>query len=384
MMVAQHSGIYIHIPFCIQKCRYCGFYSIPMTDIEVSDEYCECLIDEMDIQKPLTQHFLNDSVYMGGGTPSILSIRNLRSILDALYNRFSISENAEVTLEVNPATIQKDTARALSDLPVNRISLGVQSFNDDLLTFLGRPHTVDDIYTTYRTLKDSGFESISTDLIFAIPGQSMRDWKQSVRSIIELKPNHVSLYAFSFDRESYFAQLLDEGKIAPVDDDLETRMYLYAVDAMRDAGYIHYEISNFALPGYESRHNRLYWKNMPYIGLGAGAFSYLDRVRYCGVRNIRHYIDRIRAHQSPYVEHERLSDEQSLRETAALNLRLLQEGCSLSELQQMYPDIPVYKELSAPIDTLVSKNLIAQKEPGRFVLTRKGMLFADEAAALIV
>lgn len=342
------------------------------------------MLKEMDLIKPVTKNFISHSIYLGGGTPSLLTTSQLKTIYDAVFYNFAISENPEVTLEVNPATMTSDTLEKLDKLPVNRISLGIQSFNDEMLSYLGRPHTVSDSYKAYESFRNLSVESINCDLIFAIPGQSMDDWCKNIESIIELYPQHISLYAFSFDRDSYFTKLYEQGKIHPIDETIERQMYEYAIDTLTGHGYIHYEISNFALQGYESHHNRLYWKNKPYIGLGAGAYSYIDGERYCSVKDITRYLNLLENNQRPYIEHERLTPEQSLRETAALNIRIIDEGIFYPELSKQYPDLNPDDLLHDTLMKLTDDGLMVQIEKQRFVLTRKGILFADTVSSSIV
>ncbi len=314
----------------------------------------------------------------------MLTTKQLSLIFEAIFDKFSLSEKPEITIEVNPASVSIENIHELASLPINRISLGIQSFNDDMLVYLGRPHTATDAYNTYNAFRESGFESISCDLIFAIPGQSMNDWKTNVSEMIKLHPEHISLYAFSFDKDSYFTQQYNQGKLSSIDESLEHDMYEYAINTLCANGYDHYEISNFALPGYASRHNRLYWKNQSYIGIGAGAYSYIDGTRYCAVRDIDKYIKSLKENKTPYIEHEQLTPEQSLRETAALNIRLLQEGIFYPELSKRYPDLNVNEMLDTAIEKLRTEGLLDRAENQRYVLTRKGIMFADLAASSLL
>ena len=376
------AGIYVHFPFCIKKCLYCGFYSIPHNN-ELENKYIDCLIKEIYLQKNLAKNLHFGSIYLGGGTPSLMSNGNRKNLMFEIFKNFKIKNNAEITIEVNPASVNDQQIKKIGSSKINRISLGIQSFDDSILNYLGRPHTSKDAVKTYNSFLNEGFANINCDLIFAIPGQTMDQWKNSLRQLINLSQKHISLYSFSFDKGTYFTKCYQDGKISPIAEDIECAMYEYAIKFLSDNGYIHYEISNFALPGFESNHNKLYWKNNSYIGLGAAAFSYVNQQRYSAVDNVNEYIKFLKNNKKPYNYSEILDDEKSLRETAALNLRLIKEGINLKKLQTRYKNLKVIEILKKQLDKLVEEGLLVTTGDN-YILTPRGVLVADETASCIV
>ncbi len=377
------TGIYIHFPFCLQKCRYCAFYSINFNP-DLSEKYIECLIEEIDLQSRYTEMFPIESIYFGGGTPSLLESKNILRIISKIDKKFYISSDAEITIEANPATINKKKALELKNSSVNRISLGFQSFDPNILSFLGRVHHVKDNYKTYGILKESGFDNISVDLMFAIPGQTMAQWEHSLCEAIKLNPQHISLYCFSFDPGTELTDLRKLGKIFPAKEDIELSMFKKGIDFLTDNGYAHYEISNFALPKYEAKHNKLYWNNYSYIGLGTAAFSYINRKRFSCLSDVNKYILNIKSRKTIYGKPEELSDEKSLRETSALNIRLLKEGINFKKLEMLYPKLNPRKILRDTIDGLLKDGLLVQTDDEIFCLTSKGIYLSDYVASQIV
>lgn len=375
------AGIYIHFPFCLSKCRYCGFYSV--TDINKKD-FLKALSIEIDNQSKQTEELHIQSIYFGGGTPSLLDTSEIKAILDRIRRKYNLSDNLEITLETNPATITEKKALDILECGINRISLGLQSFDSKILNFLGRIHTVENIFETYKILKKVGFKNINTDLIFAIPQQTDKQWLSSLNEILNLNPQHISLYCLSYDPNTELTKLRDRKKIIPADENTQVRMYKYAIEKLKNAGYIHYEISNFSQPNYQSRHNSLYWKNLPYMGLGPSAHSYLSNRRFACVSNLSEYIDAMNNNTSPYTLAPSLTEKESLKETAALNVRLLQEGFCIEELKQRYPRLDPHKILDNSISKLIENNLILQYAKDKYRLTKKGILFADEVASELI
>ena len=375
------AGIYVHFPFCLSKCKYCGFYSV--TDIN-KKAFLKALSIEIDNQAKRTENLHIKSIYFGGGTPSLLDTSEIKDILDRIETRYNLSDNLEITLEANPATITEKKALDMLECGINRISLGLQSFDSKILSFLGRIHTVDNIFETYNILKKIGFKNISTDLIFAIPHQSDKQWLSSLNEILNLNPQHISLYCLSYDQNTELTKLRDRKKIIPADENTQVRMYESAIEKLNNAGYIHYEISNFSQPNYQSRHNSLYWKNLPYVGLGPSAHSYLSNRRFACVSNLPEYIDAINNNTSPYTLAPSLTEEESLKETAALNIRLLQEGICIEELKHQYPKLDPHKILDNSIYRLIENNLMIEYANDKYRLTKKGILFADEVASELI
>jgi len=377
------SGIYIHFPFCLHKCRYCAFYSITF-DTGLSQNYIDCIIQESNIQSRQANNLEIESIYFGGGTPSLINTHDILRIIQKIEKNFHLSLTPEITLESNPATIGKRKARELTETRINRISIGFQSFDKDILSFLGRIHQVRDNYITYDILRNSGFNNISADLMFAIPGQTMRQWEHSLKETINLKPEHISLYCFSFDPNTELTRLQKCGKISAADEETELSMFKKGIELLTSYGYRHYEISNFALPEHEAVHNKLYWNNYPYVGLGTAAFSYIKRKRFCCLPDVNKYISNIKSRKPIYKNPEQLSDEKSLRETSALNIRLLKEGINFTKLENLYPGLNPEKILRDTIYNLIKDGLLEQTNSGSFCLTQRGIYLSDFVASQIV
>ncbi|MFA5927791.1 MAG: radical SAM family heme chaperone HemW [Candidatus Margulisiibacteriota bacterium] len=261
-MKGKVSSLYIHIPFCLQKCAYCDFYSVAGSDQKMIKEYIDELSKEIGKQRASTLR----TVFFGGGTPSLLSKQQLGKLMKAIRGKYSLTEEAEISLEANPETIAKDLTKLKQyrEIGINRVSLGCQSFDNKVLSSLGRIHNADTNIKAYRNLRRAGFKNINIDLIFAVPGQTRQSWERTLRKAISLKPEHISLY--NLTTEHGLASVLK-------DQELDLGMYRLARKLLKQAGYVHYEVSNFAKPGFEGRHNTTYWRNEPYLGLGASAAS---------------------------------------------------------------------------------------------------------------
>lgn len=276
-------GVYIHVPFCKSKCPYCDFYSVLLRDKEIKEKYTDAAVKEIRSFKRYFQDdsehaFIKqepDSIYFGGGTPSLLEPIRIKEIIKACDDTFGRADDREVTLEANPGTVDADSLKGFKAMGVNRLSLGVQSFDDGVLKKLGRIHKTADSVKAFEDARLAGFENISIDLIFGIEGQTMESWEDSIRMALELDPEHISLYSLEFMEGTVFTRMLMEGRMKETDPEDDRKMYERAVEVLTEAGYVHYEISNFAKPGYESRHNLKYWDLDDYAGFGPGAHSYM-------------------------------------------------------------------------------------------------------------
>ena len=278
-------GVYVHVPFCKSKCPYCDFYSVLMRDAEIKEKYTDALVSEIrafaKYYTPASDtghRFIKeapDSIYFGGGTPSLLEPIRIREIMKALDDTFGRERDREVTLEANPGTVDRDLLKGMRAMGVNRLSLGVQSFDDEILKKLGRTHRTVDSLRAFQDAREAGFSNISIDLIFGIEGQTRETWEDSLKKALELEPEHISLYSLEFMEGTVFTRRLQEGKMKETDPEEDRAMYERAVELLKEAGYEHYEISNFAKPGYESRHNLKYWNLDDYAGFGPGAHSYM-------------------------------------------------------------------------------------------------------------
>ena len=280
-------GLYIHIPFCKSRCIYCGFFSTTMLDLR--QQYVDALCQEMKMRCQGAENI--STIYLGGGTPSQLTTDQLRQILHRAYIYNKVEKDAEVTIEVNPDDVTERFANDLTQLPVNRISMGAQTFNDRLLRFLSRRHDASQTVKAVEACKEAGITNISLDLIYGLPGQTMNDWQSDVEQAISLGITHLSAYALSYEEGTPLDKMLRRGDVEEADEELSRQMYNHLIAATRQVGFLHYEISNFALPGFHSRHNSSYWQGIPYLGLGAGAHSYDGfRSRRANLPDIKAYI----------------------------------------------------------------------------------------------
>ena len=340
------AGIYIHIPFCKSRCKYCDFFST--THLEKQAQYVQALLveiqDRLSIsnnQYPITnsQHPISNNqypitnnqypipnnqypistIYIGGGTPSTLQVEHLRAIVEAI-RREAKGVRQEITLEANPGDITQEKARAWREMGINRLSIGVQSFEDELLQLIGRRHNAEQARQAVAIAQAAGFDNISIDLMYALPSQTMQQWQHDVAQALQLNVQHISTYGLIYEEGTALTTLLDHGVVEAVDEETEMQMYDYLVEQLTANGYIHYEVSNFALPNCESKHNSSYWNDTPYIGLGAGAHSYNGQQRQWNISDLDTYIQQANAHQlQPQIE--QLTDEQRHIERIMLGLR---------------------------------------------------------------
>ncbi|MBQ6496549.1 MAG: radical SAM family heme chaperone HemW [Firmicutes bacterium] len=300
MTITNNVGLYLHIPFCLKKCRYCDFLSFPCSDEEALTEYTEALVREIRIKASEWPYRMIDSVYIGGGTPSILSEKNVARIMDQVNKNFVLSDDPEITIECNPATASEEKLQAFREMGINRISIGIQSWDNSVLRLMGRAHDKNDSFTAIRNAKKAGFDNINLDLMFGIPGQTMKMWRDSIRQCIFLRPQHISLYSLQLEEGTQFYKMVYEDHILSEPSEMTDRkMYHDAIIMLEDAGYNLYEISNAALPGYESFHNSKYWSYDDYLGLGLGASSFIGGVRYKNCTNMLEYLDYIKKGQAP-------------------------------------------------------------------------------------
>lgn len=327
------AGLYIHIPFCKSRCIYCGFYST--TCIQQASRYVGSLGCEMRL-RPVPEGCLQ-TVYLGGGTPSILGRELLERLFLYINNVYRVGESTEITMECNPDDVTPDFADMLSELSVNRVSMGVQSFHAQRLSFLGRRHSVQQVTDAVWWLRQAGIENISIDLIYGFPGQTLSEWEQDIDAALGLQVEHVSAYALSYEEGTPLQLMLHEGKVKEVDEELSRSMYYCLKHRLERAGYEHYEISNFAKPGRRSRHNSAYWNHTPYIGLGAGAHSFDGKVRSWNVADLDEYMDAIDRGQVP-LTYDVLDEVSMYNDLLMISLRT-SNGLHLSQLsalQQSY------------------------------------------------
>ncbi len=284
------AGIYIHIPFCLKKCFYCDFYSEAADDEYIRKGYTRALLKEIGFYgAKYGKSFIADTIFFGGGTPSLMEPELIEKILRALKRNFFIAQESEITMECNPATLTAEKLLKYRRLGVNRLSIGAQSFDDEILGRLGRVHKAEDIIKTVELARKAGFDNISLDLMFAVPGQTMIKWRNSLKKALLLKPEHISFYSLEIAEDTVFGRMLKEGSLKETSVERDRRMYQEALDMTEAAGYNHYEISNCALPGKECTHNLKYWNLSEYMGLGASAHSFIKDVRYSNIDNLIQY-----------------------------------------------------------------------------------------------
>jgi oxygen-independent coproporphyrinogen III oxidase len=311
------AGIYLHIPFCLRKCHYCSFNSIPY-DGKTAERYAGAIRAEI---ASGSKAFEAATLYIGGGTPTVLPQDTLISIIRAAHDKFKIKQGIEATIEANPGTVWGLDIPALADAGINRVSLGAQSFNPAELKVMGRAHGVQEVEASFARLREGGIDNVSLDLIYSLPGQDMFSWRASLERAVGLKPSHISLYDLSIDEGTTFYSEFKAGRIMLPPEEVQVDMYLHAVEFLESEGYRRYEISNFALPGKECLHNLNYWSAGEFIGFGAGAHSYADGAHWADISNINEYIDAVYGGGQPSGAREELSSAEREREYLMLGLR---------------------------------------------------------------
>ena len=370
-MQTKPTSAYVHIPFCTQICYYCDFSKVFIKNQPV-DSYLEHLIEEYDscdIKKLRT-------LYIGGGTPTALSARQLAFLLEKLTDKLDLSYLEELTIEANPGDLDQEKIAVLKDSPVNRVSLGVQTFNDRMLKQIGRSHSEKDIYENIANLKKAGFDNISIDLIYALPKQTMEDVKINVVKAIALDIPHMSLYSLILENHTVFMNRMRRGKLPLPKEDLEAEMFDYIIAELEKAGFEHYEISNFSKPGFESRHNLMYWDNAEYYGIGAGASGYVDGVRYKNHGPIRHYLQAVEAGNAR-VQEEALTLNEKMEEEMFLGLRK-KSGVSKKRFEEKF-GLSFEDQYGAVVAKLTEQGLLV---PDRDIvrMTKQGLFLGDTVA----
>ena len=370
-MQTKPTSAYVHIPFCTQICYYCDFSKVFIKNQPV-DSYLEHLIEEYDsydIQKLRT-------LYIGGGTPTALSAPQLAFLLEKLTDKLDLSYLEELTIEANPGDLDEEKIAVLKDSPVNRVSLGVQTFNDRMLKQIGRSHSEKDIYENIANLKKAGFDNISIDLIYALPKQTMDDVKTNVAKAIALDIPHMSLYSLILENHTVFMNRMRRGKLPLPKEDLEAEMFEYIIAELEKAGFEHYEISNFSKPGFESRHNLMYWDNAEYYGIGAGASGYVDGVRYKNHGPIRHYLQAVEAGNAR-VQEEVLTLKEKMEEEMFLGLRK-KSGVSKKRFEEKF-GLSFEDQYGTVVSELTEQGLLVpDKDIVR--MTKKGLFLGDTVA----
>ena len=361
------AGIYIHIPFCKSRCKYCDFFST--THLEKRAQYVAALLEEWRMRAHEVKEPIH-TIYIGGGTPSMLDDSSLQMIIEAIRRESSLNSTAiseplqgdeamlqEITMEANPGDITLERAQAWRKMGINRLSIGVQSMDDELLQLIGRRHTAEQARKAVAAAQAAGFDNISIDLMYALPSQTMEQWQKDVAEALQMGVQHISTYGLIYEEGTVLMTLLDHGVIEAVDEDTEMQMYDYLVEQLAANNFEHYEVSNFALPNRQSRHNSSYWNNTPYIGLGAGAHSYDGQVRQWNISDLDTYIAQAMAHQLQ-PEKEVLSEEQRHTERVMLGLRT-NSGIGIDEIDR------------SKAQPYIAQGMLIEKD-NRIVATTKG------------
>lgn len=364
---------YIHIPFCEHICYYCDFNKVFIEGQPV-DEYIEALLKEAQMLQEQYPATSSKTLYVGGGTPTSLSALQLDRLLGGLREIMPFTEG-EFTVEANPGDLTADKLDVMKNYGVNRLSMGVQTFDNRLLKKIGRKHTSEDVYQTIALLEEKDFSNVSIDLIYALPGQSLESFRDTVKRALELGFPHYSLYSLILENKTMFMNWVRRGKLQLPDQELEAQMFLETIEAMTKAGRQQYEVSNFAAPGFESQHNLVYWNNENYYGIGAGASGYLGNLRYKNHGPIQHYLKPLKENQLPVIEEERLTRKAQIEEEMFLGLRKL----SGVEKQKFYQKFncsleDIYQE---KIAQLVAQELV-KDTPKALMLTQKGLFQGND------
>lgn len=375
-------GVYVHIPFCAQKCHYCDFYSIVVGDREkflaVTDNYLSSLRQETLFYRSCIKEGTFSSLFIGGGTPSLLRPEELAELITFLLTHLPFQRKPEITLEANPNSLTADGLELLAKAGVNRISLGVQAFQNELLAVLGRAHGEVDVVDSVDLIRRSGIDNINIDLIFGLPGQTYAQWEESLQKTVDLQIQHVSCYNLIIEEGTPFHKWYELGLLKLPSGDEEAVMYDAARTILRSAGFEHYEISNFSLPGKKARHNLLYWHNRSFIGLGAAATGYLNMVRYTNVADVEQYIGGWHQGRPVLAASERISLQQEMDETMMVGMRLL-AGVSERNFEKRYGKsfMSVYAK---PIKSLLQRGLVQYKD-GFLKVTERGLYLENMVSA---
>ncbi len=371
------NALYVHIPFCARKCIYCDFNSI-VSESKTIDRYLRALEKELN---SLRDQYVFKTVYIGGGTPTVLAETQLEKLLCSVIRSIPTPEIIEYTVEANPGTLTVNKVGLLKEYLVNRVSLGVQSFQDRELKFLGRIHSSNDARNAFTLLRMAGFENINVDLIFGCPEQTLDDWNKDLKAVVELNPEHISTYALTYEEGTSITKDLNNEFIHKLDECVELEMYKTAINYLTHNSYNHYEISNFAKAGYECLHNHVYWRNTGYVGVGAGAYSFINGVRTSNEKNVFEYIDRINKNNSVKSFSECLCQDQFASETVIMSLRLRQ-GISNVDFYNRFGR-KIEDQFGYQMERLIEDGLISYEDE-KLKLTEKGLYIADTVLAEFV
>lgn len=371
------AGIYIHIPFCKHKCNYCNFYSLAST--RYMDQIGDAIINELIQRKNYLAEQKVETIYFGGGTPSLIETSDIDKILNVTAKHFNIQNDAEITLEANPDDLTPEKLTSLKNAGINRLSIGIQSFRQEDLDFLSRTHTSGQVVNCITDAQQAGFKNLSIDLIYGIPTLTDEGWIENLKNAFSLGIPHISAYSLTVENKTPLELMIRKGKIKPVDENRSVSQYHILNRMMQENGYEHYEVSNFCLPGAYSRHNTAYWQGKHYLGLGPSAHSFNGISRCWNVANLANYIETVTAGEVK-SEKETLSSVIQLNEYIMTSLRTMW-GCDLVEVKRRFGE-EIAESLLLDAFTYIESNQMVYRE-GKLVLTPEGLLFADGISAAL-
>ena len=383
-MENKEIGIYIHIPFCKQKCNYCDFCSYP-DKTDLISEYIKFLKEEItevgkinkkDVEEKKDSLFLVKTIYIGGGTPSMIDSKYIAELMETIQKNYQIAEDAEITIEINPGTVNYEKLEDYSSCNINRLSIGLQSTYDGLLKQMGRIHTYEEFLDTYYAARRIGFENINVDLMLGLPNQTLQEIQNSVEEIVGLEPEHISIYSLIVEQGTKLEKQIQDKVLELPEEELERQMYWETKKLLEKQGYVHYEISNFAKQGYESKHNIDCWNQKEYIGFGVAAHSYTNGIRYSNVTRVEEYIKNYEKNRTEdnFIFHEKQGKEEMQKEYMLLGLRKT-KGVSIQEFKNKFIENPIYL-YHTELEKLVTEELI-EIEGDNIKLTNKGLDFAN-------
>ncbi len=370
-------GLYVHIPFCTSKCNYCDFVSFPYAMVKhQSTEYFQALKTEMELIRENFGALAVNTVYFGGGTPSLVSESFIDYVLSYIRRYFYVKEGIEISIEANPETVTLNKFKAYADMGINRVSLGVQTDSEDCLIEMSRHHSWNDVIYAVECAREAGFTNLGVDLIYGLPGQYLEQWENTLHKVLEQKPEHMSLYGLKLSQETAWGRLAQAGPLTFPDEDQQADMYLATQEIVRSAGLEQYEISNYAKPGFESRHNLIYWRGQHYLGIGVSAASYYNKYRWSNYRLLPQYIAGLKNRSWPREEMLTLSKREEMAETIIMGLRLIKEGVSISAFEERF-GVSMHQIYEKEIVSLAEAGLIEEKD-GHLLLTKQARLLANE------
>ena len=362
-------GLYVHVPFCAQKCNYCDFNSYKIEEKNQKKDYLISIKKEMELYKEEFKNKEFTSVFLGGGTPSILTPEELTILMENIYSNFNIKRDAEITMECNPGTLNKVKLNAIKSLGINRLSMGLQVTQDHHLKYIGRIHTYEQFEKNYKDAIEVGIDNINVDLMYSLPNQSFDEWKETLNKIINLNPSHISAYSLILEEGTKFYDMYLNKEFELNDEEVDISIYNYTIDTLYKNGYHQYEISNYAKEGYECKHNIVYWKCDNYLGLGPGASGYINNYRYSNICDIKEYNKCLEYNKKPIEEKNVLSKKDEMEEFIFMGLRM-NEGINLDEFYEKF-NVNFKHKYNNILDKLKNLNLIIEQN-NNIALTQRG------------